>query len=111
VLREVWFEYDQAYIQSSEMKKVSEVATYLERNPSVRVGIDTFNDPNATDAFSRDLLQRRVAAVRDALINAGLPAYKIQTGGIDHVRYACNRMSDQNANVCRRVGMLIRDNN
>jgi len=92
------------------MHKVSEVATYMKQNPSFRVGVDTFDDP-ATDQYTQNLLQRRADAVRNALINAGLPADRIQQGGIERTRYACGEHSGQNSDVCRRVGMLIRNDN
>jgi outer membrane protein OmpA-like peptidoglycan-associated protein len=107
VFREVWFKHNQVNIRSDEMYKVSEVATYLQQNPSIRVGIDTFNDPYTTDNYNRTLAQRRVDAVRDALINAGLPAHKIQRGIIGQTRYQCSENTDE----CRRVGMLIRNDN
>jgi outer membrane protein OmpA-like peptidoglycan-associated protein len=47
--------------------KAGEIADYMNRNPSYRVAIDGSNS-------------RRVNAVRGALIDAGVPAYKIQTG-------------------------------
>jgi outer membrane protein OmpA-like peptidoglycan-associated protein len=110
VYREVWFEFDKANIASGEMYKVSEVATYLKQNPSVRVGVDTFDDPS-TDKYTQNLLQRRADAVRDALINAGLPVERIQQGGIAQTRYACGEHNSNNYDVCRRVGMLIRNDN
>jgi len=107
VFREVWFEHDQVSIRSDEMYKVSELATHLQQNPSIRVGIDTFNDPYTTDNYNRTLAQRRVDAVRDALLNAGLPAHKIQRGIVGQTRYRCSENTDE----CRRVGMLIRSDN
>ena len=37
-------------------------------------------DPNGSDPRSQDLADRRVEAVRVALIKAGVPAYKIRIG-------------------------------
>jgi outer membrane protein OmpA-like peptidoglycan-associated protein len=47
--------------------KAREIADYMNRNPSYRVAIDGSNS-------------RRVNSVRGALIDAGVPAHKIQTG-------------------------------
>jgi outer membrane protein OmpA-like peptidoglycan-associated protein len=47
--------------------KAREIAEYMNQNPSYRIAIDGSND-------------RRVSNVRSALIDAGVPAYKIQTG-------------------------------
>jgi len=107
VFSQVWFEHDQSNIRSDEMYKVSDMAAYLKHNPSVRLGIDTINDPYSTDVYNESLAQRRVNAVRDALINAGLPADKIQKGLVGLTRYKCSENTDE----CRRVGMLIRSEN
>jgi outer membrane protein OmpA-like peptidoglycan-associated protein len=73
--RDFWFESGEAGIRPSDTSKVSEIAAYIKQNPSLQVGIDTFMDsPN------QDLRDRRVNAVRDALIQAGVPAEKIWAG-------------------------------
>lgn len=58
--------YDDELLRG-DSDKASEVARYMDQNPSMRVGIDGMN---AT----------RVDNVRSALIGAGVPAYKIRTG-------------------------------
>jgi len=54
-------------ILNSDSNKAREIASYTSQNPSFRLGIDGSNE-------------RRVGSVRDALIDAGVPAYKIRTG-------------------------------
>jgi hypothetical protein len=54
-------------IVRSDSNKAREIATYTDQNPSFRVAIDGSN-------------ARQVGNVRNALIDAGVPAYKIQTG-------------------------------
>jgi len=111
LLREVQFDLNEVTIRSDEMYKISETATYMQQNPSIsRLAIDTWTaeDPNTTDQYIRRLGQRRVDAVRDALINAGLPAYKIQPmGGIRQTQIQCN----EDLVECRRVGMLVNSAN
>jgi hypothetical protein len=58
-------------------KQSSEISTYMARNPSLRLGIDSNGQLG-----NQDLEARRVAAVRDSLIQAGTPAYKIESGAI-----------------------------
>jgi outer membrane protein OmpA-like peptidoglycan-associated protein len=54
-------------LQAADADKVAVIADRLEQNPALRVGID---GPNA----------RRVSSVRDALIDAGVPASRIREG-------------------------------
>jgi len=78
--REVWFKDDSAQIQAPETSTVTEIATYMTQNPSLQIGIDGSTDPSGTDAGNRDLSDRRVRAIRDALVEAGVSPSKIKTG-------------------------------
>lgn len=71
-------------ILRSDGNKAREIADYMNQNPSARVAIDGSNE-------------RRVARVRDALINAGVPSYKIQTGSF----------GDPQQRGDNRVGVLV----
>jgi hypothetical protein len=54
-------------ILRSDSSKAREIASYMGQNPSRQIGLDGSNE-------------RRVVVVRDALIVAGVPASRIQTG-------------------------------
>jgi outer membrane protein OmpA-like peptidoglycan-associated protein len=99
--RDFWFDFNRADLQTSQMSKVSEVAAYMKQNPSLRVGIDGSMDPRGTDPRNQDLSDRRVSAVRDALIQAGVPASKIQMG----------TFGDAQLTRDRRVEVLTRTGN
>jgi outer membrane protein OmpA-like peptidoglycan-associated protein len=70
---------------------VSEIAAYMKQNPSLRIGIDGSMDPRGTDPRNQDLSDRRISAVRDALIQAGVPASKIQSGAYGDAELARDR--------------------
>jgi outer membrane protein OmpA-like peptidoglycan-associated protein len=78
--REFLFDYDRAEIRASDRSKISEIASHLAQNPSLRLGLDGSPDPNGNGLRDRVLTERRVGAVRDALIRAGVPASKIEVG-------------------------------
>ena len=95
--REFRFDYNRAEITSSDRDTVSEIATYIKKNPSLQVGLDGSMDARGTDPRSQNLSDRRVAAVRDALIQAGVPAQRIQVGAF----------GDERLKKDRRVEVLI----
>jgi hypothetical protein len=68
------FGYDSARIRSSSQSTANEIAAYMAKNPSLQLGID------GTDPGNVALGDQRADAVRGALIQAGVPSYKIQTG-------------------------------
>ncbi len=73
--KDFWFDSNRSDLMSSDSAKVYDIASYLRQNPGQQVGIDGSMNPKNTD-----LSNRRVIAVRNALLQAGVPSYKIQTG-------------------------------
>ena len=73
--RDFWFDYNSSTIDAADSSKVADITSYLKQNPSFRLAID-----GALPAGDADLSDRRVDSVREALIAAGVPAYKIYTG-------------------------------
>lgn len=78
--RDFFFAYDRADIQPSDVSKVAEIAAYAKENPSIQLGIDGSMDPRGTDPRNQELSDRRVEAVRDALISAGVRPSSIRAG-------------------------------
>jgi outer membrane protein OmpA-like peptidoglycan-associated protein len=98
LVRDIRFDYNQAYLNDSEMQKVREIAQYLRENPSLTLAIDGTMDPRGTDPRNQDLNNRRVMAVSNALIQAGVSSSKIVTGA-----YGDKRLLQD-----RRVAVLAR---
>ena len=110
-LRDFMFDWDRSDIRYSESRKPSEVAAYMSQNPSVRLGIDGYTDSRGTTQYNVPLSQRRVAAVRDALIQAGVPAERIETGTFGTDRLMCNSSTEQCSQREGRVEVLVRAGN
>jgi outer membrane protein OmpA-like peptidoglycan-associated protein len=85
------FEYNGSDLHASDQGKVADIASYMKQNPSLHVGIDGSMDPRGSDPRDQNLSDRRVGAVRDALIRAGVPADKIQTGAFGDTGLARDR--------------------
>jgi outer membrane protein OmpA-like peptidoglycan-associated protein len=73
--RDFRFDSNQTDIQASQTNQVSEIALYLKTNPSLKLGIDGSMQPR-----NQELSDQRVSSVRNALIEAGVPTSRIQTG-------------------------------
>jgi outer membrane protein OmpA-like peptidoglycan-associated protein len=73
--RDFWFDSNKSDLQSSDSGKVSDIANYVSQRAGRHVAIDGSIDPN-----NADLSNRRVSAVRNALVEAGVPSSKIQIG-------------------------------
>src|SRR2546428_5803981 len=73
--RDLWVDYHSSRIDATDAGKVSDIAGYLKQTPSFRLAI-----VGVMPAGDADLSDRRVDSVREALLAAGVPAYKIYTG-------------------------------
>jgi hypothetical protein len=73
--RDFWFNSGNADILSAQKGVITDMADYVKHNPSLILGIDGY-----VDSKNHDLSDHRVNAVRDALIDAGVPANRIKIG-------------------------------
>ncbi len=105
--RDFLFDFDKSAIRSNEMSHVTDVAAYLKQNPSARVGIDGHTDPRGTDPYNQGLSERRVNAIRDALVNAGVTTSKIHTGAFGESQPKCSEPTEPCWQRDRRVEVLI----
>jgi hypothetical protein len=87
-------ELNAAAIEPSGMSTISEMAAYMARNPSMELGLDGSINPASAHPINQDLSDRRVSAVRDALIQAGVPAHRIETGAFADPQLRRNRRVD-----------------
>jgi len=101
------FDFDKSDIRTTQMNEVSEIAAYVKQNPSTKVGIDGHTDPRGTDKYNQALSERRVNAIRDALMKAGVPADRILTGAFGEARPVCNQSTEDCWQRDRRVEVLM----
>lgn len=105
--RDFQFDFAKSDIRSHEMRKVTEIAAYMEQNPSARLGIDGHTDLRGTEQHNQGLSERRVNAIRDALVDAGVPGEKIHIEAFGQSQPKCNESTDACWQRNRRVEVLI----
>ena len=99
----VQFAYDSYAVAGSEHGKIEQVAAYVKQN-SKTVIIAGFTDERGTPEYNRGLGERRAQSVREALIQDGADAGKLQTvsfgsempaaDGHDEAAWAKNRRAE-----------------
>ena len=108
-LRDILFDYDKADLRPSELSKISDIASYVNQNPSVRIGIDGATDLHrGINEYNVSLSERRIDNVRDALVRTGVSRDRIETGGFAAERAKCNGSTEQCAHRDGRVEVLAR---
>ena len=104
----VTFDFDKADIRPGELDKIKAVATYMQQNPNLQLGLAGHTDPQGTYEHNRPLSERRNKAVTDALVEAGVPKDRIRTAGLaDRIRN-CNEKTEDCFAQNRRVEFFFR---
>ena len=71
------------------------------------VGIDGYTDPRGTDQHNQGLSERRVKAIRDALVKAGVASDKIETSAFGEQKPQCSESTEACWQRDRRVEVRI----
>jgi outer membrane protein OmpA-like peptidoglycan-associated protein len=77
--REFWFPAGSAELTELQMRETAAMAAYMNKNPSLQLGVDGY-----LDSRDADLSRRRIGAVTDVLVQAGMPVDKIKVGPFGH---------------------------
>lgn len=102
------FDFDRSVVRGSETGKVDKLKQYMQEHPGIEVGLDGHADPRGTAAYNQPLSQRRVDAVKAALLNAGIASDKIQTGAFGESQPKCSQATEECWQRDRRVEVLVR---
>lgn len=74
----IYFAFDSFEVSGAEQSKIQQVASAM-KSSSKNMIIAGFTDDRGTEEYNRGLGERRALAVRQALIDAGLPPDRLQT--------------------------------
>jgi len=102
------FDFDRSAIRGSETGKVAKLNQYMKENPNVEIGLDGHADPRGTHQYNQPLSQRRVDAVKAALLSAGIASDKITTGAFGETQLKCSEATEECWQRDRRVEVLVR---
>lgn len=73
------FRTDEDVLASTTGMKLQQLAASLVANPDIRIQLDGYADERGDETYNQQLSSRRVEHVREALVNAGIPAERIST--------------------------------
>ena len=105
--KDILFDFDKSDLRANEQAAVDQIASYLRENPSLTVGLEGFADPRGTDRYNQALSERRVNAIKAALLKAGVAADRIQTGAFGEARPKCTDTTEACWQLDRRVEVLM----
>ena len=104
----VHFAPGKSEIPTDEMVNIAKVADYMKQHAGAFVMLDGHADPRGTNAYNAALSQRRADAVRDALVQAGVPAERITTVASGEGSPVCTEQTEACLQARRRVEVYVR---
>jgi peptidoglycan-associated lipoprotein len=92
--RDILFDYDKSNLRPTDRDKVNEIISHARQNPGVNFRLDGHADPRGNDKYNLALSDRRVKAVRDALVAGGVAAGRISTGAFGEKQPKCSEANE-----------------
>lgn len=106
VFQGVLFDYNRADIHPEFHPALRALALVLKRHPSLNIEIQGHTDNIASHGYNLDLSERRAAAVKRYLKNAGILANRMTTRGFSFDRPTADNATKEGRALNRRVEIL-----
>lgn len=106
-LRIINFDNDSATIAPSYNAQLDEAAAILKGHPGIRVGLAGHTDSNASSEYNQALANRRVNAVKAALVERGVNAAQLETSAFGEEQPAAPNDSPEHMHTNRRVELSV----
>jgi outer membrane protein OmpA-like peptidoglycan-associated protein len=99
---EVFFDFDSATIKPGGYAELHRVADVLNRYPDTTILVEGYTDNKGSEAYNQRLSEQRAQTVKEALVQMGVAANRIQAVG-----YGKSRPISSNDAMNRRVNIVI----
>lgn len=108
VLRNLFFDFDQAEIKTASFAELKRVLGYLADNRIDAVEISGHTDTTGPDSYNLDLSQRRAKAVMDFLVNNGISKDRLSMKSYGETKPVVSNDTRANRAKNRRVEFTIK---
>lgn len=103
----VLFDVNKADLRATEQAKIGDIVAFMKENPTYKAELEGYADPRGGAGQNLALSKRRVDAVRDALISAGVATDRIRVGAYGELNTACKAKGAACLQLDRRVEVLV----
>lgn len=107
VMRNIFFERDQASLSPASLGELGQLLTLLRENPDLRVEIGGHTDSDGSEDHNDELSTRRANAVVDHLVNNGIPGDRLVAKGYGATQPLVANDSDENKARNRRTELRV----
>ncbi len=106
-INNIEFDNDSSVIASSYDTLLNEAVTILKENPTVQIRLEGHTDHNASNAYNQKLSERRVNAVKSALVTRNADPNRLPTGAFGEVKPTVPNDSPEHLHRNRRVELTV----
>jgi outer membrane protein OmpA-like peptidoglycan-associated protein len=110
-LGDVMFDTGRSELKSGGLRKLEQLAQFLNEHADRRVQIDGFTDSVGGDSYNEELSRRRADAVKAALVSRGVDPSRIGTEGYGKAYPVASNSDPGGRQLNRRVEVVIGGNN
>jgi peptidoglycan-associated lipoprotein len=107
-VHDVYFDLNKSTLRPDAIETIKQDAEYLLANPDVVVTIGGFADQRGSSQYNLALGERRAHAVKDKLVEDGVPADHVQIVTFGRDAQTCTANEEDCWQKNRRVGFLMR---
>lgn len=94
-VKDVFFDYDSFELRPDAQQQAAANAAFLKQHPNIRFTIEGHCDERGSTEYNLALGDSRAAAVKEALVRAGIPANSIGTISYGKEKPFCNDSNEQ----------------
>ncbi len=106
-MSDVLFDTDKFTLRPLAREKLAKVAGIVSGHPSLRLEVEGYTDSVGTDEYNQKLSERRGAAVRDYLTEAGMTGASVSSKGFGEAMPVASNDTAQGRQQNRRVELVI----
>jgi len=106
--KDILFDFDRSAVRTDEHAKVKQIVEFMKEHPTFEVGLEGYADPRGTDTYNQALSERRVKAIRDAVVAAGGAKDAIRIGAEGEKHRNCGEDTEGCFQKNRRVEVFVR---
>ncbi|MEZ5933551.1 MAG: OmpA family protein [Alphaproteobacteria bacterium] len=108
-LGDVLFDVDGSSLKPGGVAEVQRVATTLKERPDLRVSIEGHTDSTGSENYNLRLSEERATAVRQTLIDAGVPGERISARGFGESYPVATNDTQSGRQENRRVELILQE--
>jgi outer membrane protein OmpA-like peptidoglycan-associated protein len=106
-LKNIYFDFDKATLQSQSFVELNKVVDFLKQNPSVEIEISGHTDSKGSDDYNLNLSQGRSQSVVDYIASQGIDSYRLTAHGYGETKAIDTNDTEEGRANNRRVEFTV----